>query len=119
MREVERQVTLVKIDDVWCDYLAAVAELRGGIHWVSWAGKDPLHTFLTRAGEIFEEARQRVDDEVVEALSRDDVLEQGGVDETFERGATWTYLVSDQPFGTMQERWAKAVAGRVREILRG
>ena len=68
----ERSVSLSKIDDIWCDYLAAIAELRGGIHWVSWAGKDPLHTFLTRAGEIAEEVTQRIDEEVVEAMQRDD-----------------------------------------------
>jgi preprotein translocase subunit SecA len=118
-REVERSVTLVKIDDIWCDYLAAIAELRGGIHWVSWSGKDPLHSVLTRAEEIFEEVRQRVDDEVLEAMADDAVLDRGGVEETLERGATWTYLINDQPFGTMQERWAKAIAGQVRDLLRG
>jgi len=119
VRQVERSVTLTKIDDIWCDYLAAVAELRGGIHWVSWAGKDPLYSFLTRAGEIADEVQQRIDDEVVEAMMRDDVMERGGIEETLERGATWTYLINDQPFGTMQERWAKAIAGRVRDLMRG
>lgn len=116
-RAVERSITLVKIDDIWCDYLAAISELRGGIHWVSWAGKDPLHSFLTRANEIFDEVGQRLDDEVLEAMSDDAVLDAGGIAEDLQRGATWTYLMSDQPFGTLQERWAKAVAGRVRDLL--
>ena len=116
---VERRVTLSKIDDIWPDYLAAIAELRGGIHWVSWSGKDPLHTFLTRAGEIYDETRERMEDEILDAMSDDAVIEAGGIADTFQRGATWTYLMSDQPFGTLQERWAKAVAGRVRDLLQG
>jgi preprotein translocase subunit SecA len=118
IREVERRVTLEKIDDIWSDYLAAISELRGGIHWVSWTGKDPLHSFLTRATAIFEEAREQIDAEVLEAMKDESVIERGGVQGSFNRGATWTYLVSDQPFGTLQERWARAVSARVRDLLR-
>jgi preprotein translocase subunit SecA len=116
-RAVERSVTLMKIDDIWADYLAAISELRGGIHWVSWTGKDPLFSFLTRAGEIFDEARERIEAEVLEAMHDDSVIEEGGIPDVFERGATWTYLINDQPFGTMQERWAKAIMSRVRQSL--
>ena len=117
VRAVERSVTLSKIDDIWPDYLAAIAELRGGIHWVSWSGKDPLHTFLTRANAIFEETQTRIEEETLEAMADDSVIERGGVEDTFERGATWTYLVNDQPFGTLQDRWAKGVAKLVRHAL--
>ncbi len=119
VRDIERLVTLEIIDDIWSDYLASIAELRGGIHWVSWSGKDPLHTFLKRATEIYEDARSRIDAEVLEALRDDTVIERGGIASPFERGATWTYLISDQPFGTLQERWAKAVGNTLRTILRG
>ena len=115
MSELERRITLIKIDDLWSDYLAAIAELRGGIHWESWTGKDPLHTFLTRANDIFDEAVQRIAAETLEAL------EAGGADaeieDAFDRSATWTYLINDQPFGTMQERWAKAVRNQLRTLL--
>lgn len=117
VRAVERSVTMSKIDDIWPDYLAAIAELRGGIHWVSWSGKDPLHTFLTRANEIFAETQTRIEDETLEAMADDAVVERGGVPDTFERGATWTYLVNDQPFGTLQDRWAKGVANLVRQAF--
>ena len=114
MSEHERRITLIKIDDLWSDYLAAISELRGGIHWVSWTGKDPLHTFLKEAKRIYDEMQQRLAEEISEGL---EAGEEAAVEDAFDRGATWTYLVNDQPFGTLQERWAKAVASRVRSLL--
>ena len=115
MSDAERRVTLIKIDDLWSDYLAAIGELKSGIHWESWTGKDPLHTFLTRATAIFEELQQRLDEEIREALES-----LGGpqeVEDSFDRSATWTYLVNDQPFGTLQERWARAVRNQVSALI--
>ena len=111
----ERRITLIKIDDIWSDYLASIAELRSGIHWESWTGKDPLHTFLTRASSIFDEMQQRIDEEVSEALEQ----AEGGseLEDAFDRSATWTYLVNDQPWGSLQERWAKAVRNQLRSLL--
>jgi preprotein translocase subunit SecA len=115
MSDAERRITLIKIDDLWSDYLAAITELRSGIHWESWTGKDPLHTFLTRANAIFDEVLERIDAEVIEALqSSPGALD---VEDAFDRSATWTYLVNDQPFGTMQERWARAVKNQLRALL--
>ncbi len=110
----ERRITLIKMDDLWSDYLAAITELRGGIHWESWSGKDPLHTFLTRASEVFSELEQRLEEEVQEALEEDT---GEPLEDSFDRSSTWTYLVNDQPFGTMQERWARAVGARIRALL--
>ena len=101
-----RATILAVIDDLWSDYLANVAELRGGIHWVSWGGRDPLHSFLTGAEEIYADFQNRLDEEIAEALAKPD-------EGRFERGATWTYLTTDQPFGTLGERIAKAVRQRL------
>ena len=116
MSERERRITLIKIDDLWSDYLAAIAELRSGIHWESWTGKDPLHTFLTRAEEIHNELEERLEAEIAEALESEDVEPMA---DSFDRSATWTYVVNDHPFGTLQERWARAVADRIRVLLSG
>jgi preprotein translocase subunit SecA len=116
MSERERRVRLIKIDEVWSDYLASVADLRSGIHWESWTGKDPLHTFLVRATAIFEEAVQRIEDETNERLECEE--DDAPVEDVIDRSATWTYLVNDQPFGRLQERWAKALGARVRDLLR-
>jgi preprotein translocase subunit SecA len=102
-----RSIELAVIDDLWADYLANIAELRGGIHWVSWGGRDPLHSFLTGAQEIYADFKARLDEEIADALENPNK-------ERFERGATWTYLTTDQPFGTLGERIAKAIRTRLK-----
>src|SRR5207245_3084534 len=44
--ELERQVSLSTIDDLWSEHLAAITDLREGIQWVSWGGRDPLYEYL-------------------------------------------------------------------------
>jgi preprotein translocase subunit SecA len=107
-----RELALATIDDLWADYLANIAELRGGIHWVSWTGKDPLHTFLVSEREIYDDFNARLEDEIAEAFAAAEVREgevRFQAPERFERGATWTYLTTDQPFGTLGERIAKSI----------
>ncbi len=107
-----RRLVLAAMDDLWADYLANVAELRGGIHWVSWGGRDPLYEFLTGVQQIYEDFYRRLDDEVAETF-RTAEIQEGQVrfqnEESFERGATWTYLTTDQPFGTFSERIMKGL----------
>ncbi len=120
--EVERagrQLALAVIDDLWADYLANVAELKGGIHWVSWGGRDPLYRFLTGVREIYEDLRRCLREEIAEAFANAEV--SGGEihfqnEKRFERGATWTYLTTDQPFGMLSERIMK---GLRRKFSRG
>ena len=51
------------MDEVWADYLANVAELRGGMIWTSWGGVgDPLLKFLTTEQEIYEDFLRGVED---------------------------------------------------------
>jgi len=107
-----RRLTLVVLDDLWSDYLANVAELRGGIHWVSWGGRDPLHAFITGVREIYADFQQRLADDVAQGFEAAEIR-HGKVrfadDGRFARGATWTYLTTDQPFGTLGERIVKGL----------
>jgi preprotein translocase subunit SecA len=98
--ERERLVRLGAIDDLWSEHLATIAELREGIHWVSFGGRDPLHEYLTSVHAMFEELQPRIDEEVVKRVAQPDA---GGADPS-QRGATWTYLTTDQPFGSGTER---------------
>ncbi len=111
-----QKVALAVLDDLWADYLANVAELRGGIHWVSWGGRDPLFEFLTRVREIYAEMKARFAEEVADAF-RAAVVQDGEIrfpnEEMFERGATWTYLTTDQPFGLLGERILKGLRRRI------
>ena len=114
-----RRLALAVIDDLWADYLASVAELRGGIHWVSWGGRDPLYEFLTGVRAMYEDFEQRLKQEIIDAFAEADIR-NGEIrfpnEERFERGATWTYLTTDQPFGTLGERIMKGVR---RKFMKG
>jgi preprotein translocase subunit SecA len=107
--ELERLVWLTTIDDLWASYLAAVAELREGIHWVSWGGRDPLYEYLSGVDALFTELQSTLEEEVTRRLEEAEV---SGVDLT-RRGATWTYLTSDQPFGTYTERMMRGLARKL------
>lgn len=107
-----RALVLALMDDLWADYLANVAELKSGIHWVSWAGRDPLHSFLTGVQEIYADFQCCLKEEV--AVAFEDAEIRDGVivfseKEKLERGATWTYITTDQPFGTLGERIVRAL----------
>jgi preprotein translocase subunit SecA len=107
--ERERLITLRVLDDLWADHLAAVAEYRGGVHWVSWGGREPLHQYLTQVHAWFQELEVVVEGEVARRLEE---VEQAG-DELRQRGATWTYLTTDQPFGTATERIVRGLLRKV------
>ena len=62
--EFEKLVTLTTIDDLWAEYLSALAELRSGVHWVSLSGgaRDPFQSFYRFGGfDAFREYIKKVD----------------------------------------------------------
>jgi preprotein translocase subunit SecA len=108
--ELERLISLTTLDDLWSDHLAAITDLREGVQWISWGGRDPLHEYLTTVHTLFEELEAKIDDEI---SSRLEEAEAGRIDPT-QRGATWTYLTTDQPFGSWSERIIRGVIRKVR-----
>jgi preprotein translocase subunit SecA len=107
--ETERLIKLTTMDDLWADYLAEVADYRAGIHWVSWANRDPLHEYLVTVDRMFQELQQKIEEEILDRLQR---AEAGSAPSSRQRGATWTYLTTDQPFGTATERILKGILRR-------
>jgi preprotein translocase subunit SecA len=106
----KRTVELTTIDDLWSDYLAAVGELRGGVHWYSWGGRDPLHEYLTRVDTLYRELEEGLDAEIAVRMEA-----QVSGSPPAERGATWTYLTTDRPFGNYTERILKALVAKFRK----
>ena len=98
-------MTLEKIDEAWSDYLAQVTDLREGIHWVSWGGKDPLNEYLFQVTGFFEAMEEWVESEVERRLAEPHIDEEP----LFDRSSTWIYIVNDQPWGTFAARWAKGM----------
>jgi len=109
--ELERLVALRTIDDQWADYLATITDLREGVQWISWGGRDPLHEYLTSVHALFTQLEEELDGEIQKRLGQ---AEASGPDPS-QRGATWTYLTTDQPFGTATER---IMRGLVRKLGR-
>jgi preprotein translocase subunit SecA len=97
---------LLALDDLWADHLADVKELREGIHWRSWGGREPFYEFVRDAEEMYQNLLAQV--ERIES-GEEEVEER-------ERGATWTYVVTDQPFGTIGERFGRNLGDKLREM---
>jgi preprotein translocase subunit SecA len=98
--ELERLVSLATIDDLWSEHLAGVSGLREETQWTSWANHNPLHEYLKDIDDMFRTMQATVEEEMPKRLAQ---AEATGIDPA-ERGATWTYLTTDQPFGSIQER---------------
>jgi len=107
--ELERLVALRTIDDLWSVYLETVAELRAGIHWQGYTGHDPLHAYLTKVDVLYRELEDSIDPETAARL---EAARASGTDHS-QRGATWTYLTTDMPFGSYTER---IIRGLVRKF---
>jgi preprotein translocase subunit SecA len=106
--ELERLVRLRTIDDLWSRHLFEVAELRSGLVFVSWGGRDPLHEFLLTVDTWFHELEESLEGEIARRLAE---AETGGINPT-DRGAVWTYITHDQAY----ESWyARATKGIIRK----
>jgi preprotein translocase subunit SecA len=106
--ELERLIALRTLDDLWGDYLATITDLSEGIQWISWGGRDPLHEYLSSVHAIFTKLEEDLDAEIATRL---ETAQVSGIDPT-QRGATWTYLTTDQPFGTGTERILRGLLGK-------
>jgi preprotein translocase subunit SecA len=117
--ELERLVSLTTIDDLWSEYLSALSELHGGLHWVSlsggkrdpiqnyikFGGFDPFREYVKKVHALFEELQSAIDVEIPRRLEE---AEHKGFNPA-RRGATWTYITSDQPFGIAMQHFLRSV----------
>jgi preprotein translocase subunit SecA len=109
--ELERLVSLATIDDLWSEYLAAITDLREGVQWLSYGGRQPLYEYLTSVDSLFPQLETRIDEEIPKRLA--EAHEQGA--DPSQRGATWTYLTTDQPFGSWSERVMRGLVRRYKK----
>jgi preprotein translocase subunit SecA len=108
--ELERLVWLTTIDELWAEHLAGVAGLREATQWTSWANHDPLHEYLKDIDRMFRAMQAAVEEEMPKRLAH---AEKTGMDPA-QRGATWTYLTTDMPFGSIQDR----ITAGLRKMMR-
>jgi preprotein translocase subunit SecA len=106
---LERLVALTTIDDLWSEYLASVADLKSDIVWTSLSFREPLYEYMKGVDTLYRAMEDRLDEEIAERLEH---ARSTGLDPS-QRGATWTYLTTDQPFGSATER---VMRGLMRKI---
>ncbi len=117
--DLERLITLRTIDDLWSDYLARLAEFRSGMPWIDWALAGPPMLSLDRRDSNYEYAQKihrwfsELEAELPREIARRVADAQATGAEPAERGAVWTYLVTDQPFGTWTERLVSGLRSRL------
>ena len=112
--ELERLITLRTMDDLWADYLARVAELRSGLHWLSLANWDPHREYILKIHQWFPELEAAIPAEIEKRLQQSTAR---GSQDPRERGAVWTYVTTDQPFGTFTERMLNGFRRKLRSKL--
>jgi len=96
--ELEKQVALYNIDEVWADYLAHVEYLQEGVKLSVLKGKNPLLEYQIETDNTFQKLALEVQKRILqdfEALE----ISQHGLNILKERvkppSSTWTYLVHD------------------------
>ena len=114
--ELARLVTLRTIDDLWADYLAQVAEFRSGFPWLDWSltgipflsldRRDPQYEFAQKIHLWFQELEAEMPEQIARRV---EAAESGEGGDPSDRGAVWTYLTTDQPFGSFAERMARGL----------
>ena len=117
--ETQRTVALRTIDDLWSDYLARIAELRAGLPWVQWglAGlpglsldrRDAYYEYARKIHHWFRELESEMPEEIARKVAE---AETSGAADAGHRGAVWTYVMTEQPFGTFMERLARGLRRR-------
>ena len=120
--DAARRLLLFHMDRCWAEHLAYLADLREGIHLRSLGrGLDPLIEFNSEAvpagKRLLPDARDRAA-EAFAALTVDGDgldLAAAGVKRP---SSTWTYVVSDNPFGSLDQRALRGLISMVRSRRR-
>ena len=105
--EPEWAIRLDAMDEAWACYLEEVADLKSGFPWLNLGGREPLAEFLQTVDGLFRRMWEQVEHETAMRLANGETAPP-------RRGATWTYLTVDQPFGTGMERIMKGLARKAR-----
>jgi preprotein translocase subunit SecA len=94
-------ISLYYIDKYWSQYLTEIADIREGIHLRRIGGQVPLIEYQKLAILLFDELLNKLDEVLTKEFdrlqikSKDFEIEGHGFKAP---SATWTYLVSDNPF---------------------
>jgi preprotein translocase subunit SecA len=117
--EQERLITLRTIDRLWADYLAELAGFRSSLPWIDWASprtpyvalgrRDAFQEFAHKIHAGFTELEASLPQAIERAIAE---AAESGVVDSGERGAVWTYVTTEQPFGSWSERLSRGLQRR-------
>ena len=110
--ELARQVMLQTIDDLWADYLTAVSDLRADAVWISLGAANPFANYIVQIHAMFKEFDRTIEAEYPARLEQAIVTGAG----PRQRGATWTYLTTDEPFGHLTERIMQGLKRMIKRL---
>ena len=68
MRELERVMLLHSVDRRWMDHIDAMDQLRDGIGYRAYSGKNPVTEYQIEAGHMFEELNFLIREDTVRAI---------------------------------------------------
>jgi preprotein translocase subunit SecA len=74
MRQFERGVFLMVIDNLWKDHLYEMDHLKGGVQYRAYGQKNPLYEYQREALKMFEELRDTIAREVTSLIFRLDAV---------------------------------------------
>jgi hypothetical protein len=93
-----------------------VADFRSGLPWLDWglAGlpwltldrRDPHYEYAQKIHQWFPELEAALPEEIARRLAE---AEAGAGSDPGDRGAVWTYLVTEQPFGSWSQRLLRGI----------
>jgi preprotein translocase subunit SecA len=107
-----RAIALYHLDRCWVEHLAYLSEVREGVHLRVLGRLDPLDEFHRCAVPAFRDLFADAERRTVETFDTVEVTGEGWdlADAGLVRpSATWTYLVTDDPFGSELSRAFKAL----------
>ena len=117
-----RQIVLYHLDRAWVDHLAVLADIREGIHLRALGftsspfiiSLDPLAEFHAEAVPLYYRLLDKVEEQSAQTFQEVAITADGAdlASAGLQRPtATWTYLVRDNPFGSVGERVLRSLFG--------
>ena len=117
IQSVEREVTLIHLDWCWSDHLAHAAEIRQGIHLVSFGGYNPYDIFNKEMNMEFGAFLADVERKVVGTMETATITADG-IDLANEGlmgpSSTWTFMINDNPRGAVLGQILKGIVRRLK-----
>jgi preprotein translocase subunit SecA len=116
LERIARAIALHHLDRGWAEHLAHLAEVREGVHLRALGRLDPLDEFHRAAVPAFGELRTQIEERILTAVAETEISAdwQPADANLLRPSSTWTYLVTDNPFGSDLERLISSVARRLR-----